>query len=551
MDFDSMKYSDLQKLAKKAGIKANMKVEKLVKALKEYYKDDSHYAPSTETTKLKSVEMTDTSNTCTAAVDDDPLEKTQKQDLNRVKKGRRRGCLYQPMVTELVKETLSTESQLSVSEDTDSCTREGRLPQTSSAPSIESSSITETAAEKKRQRTQQSQKSMLGAGASPLELQTMPPLTLSMTTPHKRQRHSTFDVEKPLLGYSVTPEIKQNLGKQDEVTPSTEAMLKSISGDMGSEERRTKLMDAINKKVEISMGNTAPISHIPRFAAFLAKQKQTKTVTPGNKDWEEVHKKAFAKFDSIDVYLEKRRKRTEELSASVKKARGIMQDVQEKVTKLKNRKTSTIGKPEHQPFKPSILSTKDMNLSFESLSESANKKQSSSKIFHPTVVSTKNMSLNFAALKSPVCRTAVKCTPQSSVHSSGTKMVVSVRKSLNTSVKVTGNTPFCFTGNNNTTTSSLNNTTFTKSASKTFNLQASLARPITWKPHTGKLPSLETGYFSSASNMTQSVKKATNRHAEMYKSRRKPCSDTRRGAIIANRMNERNSTLAKRRGVTS
>lgn len=29
------------------------------------------------------------------------------------------------------------------------------------------------------------------------------------------------------------------------------------------------------------MGNTAPISHIPRFAAFLAKQKQTKTVTPG------------------------------------------------------------------------------------------------------------------------------------------------------------------------------------------------------------------------------------------------------------------------------
>lgn len=90
------------------------------------------------------------------------------------------------------------------------------------------------------------------AGASPLELQTMPPLTLSMTTPHKRQRHSTFDVEKPLLGYSVTPEIKQNLGKQDEVTPSTEAMLKSISGDMGSEERRTKLMDAINKKVEIS-----------------------------------------------------------------------------------------------------------------------------------------------------------------------------------------------------------------------------------------------------------------------------------------------------------
>lgn len=69
-----------------------------------------------------------------------------------------------------MKETLSTESQLSVSEDTDSCTRERRLPQTSSAPSIESSSITETAAEKKRQRTQQSQKSMLGAGVNEILL---------------------------------------------------------------------------------------------------------------------------------------------------------------------------------------------------------------------------------------------------------------------------------------------------------------------------------------------------------------------------------------------
>jgi len=59
----------------------------------------------------------------------------------------------------------------------------------------------------------------------------------------------------------------------------------------------------------------------------------------GNKDWKKIHNKNFEKFDSIDVYLDKKRKRAEELSASVKKARTLLNEVHTVVNKLKAHKT--------------------------------------------------------------------------------------------------------------------------------------------------------------------------------------------------------------------
>ena len=56
----------------------------------------------------------------------------------------------------------------------------------------------------------------------------------------------------------------------------------------------------------------------------------------GNKDWAKIHQKQFDKMDSIDVCLEKKRKRTESISASVKKARLLAEQTKAAVNSLKS-----------------------------------------------------------------------------------------------------------------------------------------------------------------------------------------------------------------------
>ena len=51
------------------------------------------------------------------------------------------------------------------------------------------------------------------------------------------------------------------------------------------------------------------------------RSKVIKPVTPGNKDWSRIHQTNFNKMESIDDYLARKRKRTDTLSASVKRAK--------------------------------------------------------------------------------------------------------------------------------------------------------------------------------------------------------------------------------------
>ena len=86
-----------------------------------------------------------------------------------------------------------------------------------------------------------------------------------------------------------------------------------------------------------------------------------------------------------------------------------------------------------QPFKPSIMSTKDMNLNFVAAASSAKdqKSTSTSKVFKPTVTSTKDINLNFSSYKTPVNQKAG--TKQQAPVSGKTNITASARKSTGAS----------------------------------------------------------------------------------------------------------------------
>ena len=80
-----------------------------------------------------------------------------------------------------------------------------------------------------------------------------------------------------------------------------------------------------------------------------------------------------------------------------------------------------------QPFKPTVMSTKDMNLNFGATADKASKGRISARPFKPTVTSTKDMNLNFSSFKTPVNG---HVTTKPATPSSKGKTSVSARKSV-------------------------------------------------------------------------------------------------------------------------
>ncbi|KAK7480364.1 hypothetical protein BaRGS_00028411 [Batillaria attramentaria] len=567
MDLESLKYSELQKLAKSVGIKANQKTEKLLKALKDYYSDRE--ANENGTSESNKTTVGASSPRPVHEQGDSSAESTQPQEGG--KKSKRRSTF------ELEEPSLSRET--GAKGGTRRNTFELNEP---ALGKIGTPSEAGEKGRKKRRSTFELDNPSLDKGTPrAAEAQGRTRSSTDKGTPSglkERKRHSTFKLDKPSLGAPVTPEISKPVCKTpsdadksassskaagDSSSPGVQTMLDSMSGEMNSAERKKRLMDAIDKKVEGKMKNSPQVtSNIPRFAAFLAKrnQEQKKPVTPGNKDWEKVHKKAFAKFDSLDVYLEKKRKRTEDLTASVKKARTVLHEVQEAVTKLKNKRTPSLGKKQADaPFKPTVTSTKNISFNFGASSGASQKPKtplgrrsthSAAKPFKPTVVSTKDMNLNFTASKTPSNGVSVKAVTKQrgsgcGVRASNNQHPHDTTAAGNVSTRKSFATPFKFTGNLNTSQA--------KSTTKpAFDLKASLARPITWKPHTGKLKPMDYSLYGGADAANRSVSKASsNRHLDMYKSHKTNPRAGRRAAAAAHRTEQKGRLQMKRRGISA
>lgn len=278
------------------------------------------------------------------------------------------------------------------------------------------------------------------------------------------------------------------------MSPDASNIQGEMKSEMSNEEMKKTLMSDIDMKVQAKCGSVCggeTSSSIPRFAAFLAKKRELKPttpgtskkpLTPGGKDWARIHQRNFEKFDSIDVYLNKKKRRAEEITASVKKAKNILAEVQASVTKLKSHKTPT---GENMVKKPRDVSSNKTTP------------------FKPTVVNLSEANFNFGGVKCP--KTVPRISPKSvvsSVMKKSTPNAVRRKSTSNTAAKKPLTTPFKFTGALNVTVNR------TQSVQKKFDLQASLAKPLTWKPHRGKLKAFHEKSPYKKTTMGQNIAKS-------------------------------------------
>lgn len=209
-------------------------------------------------------------------------------------------------------------------------------------------------------------------------------------------------------------------------------------------------------------------SKIPRLTGLNPNNNATptniKNKTPKcnrAKDWSKIHQKQFEKMDSLDVYLEKKRKRAEELGTSnqVKKVKlhvSIQEDVP--ITKKTGKTISTTPKPQEKSV------VKKVELRRETLTCNSSKK-----------TAKENSTITPGKQHRRVTLAATKLTTESAQKPT---------------------TPFRF--------SSSQNTLFSPTPRITFDLKASLAKPLLYKPYTGKL---QSAIFTKNDPKVVSVKK--------------------------------------------
>jgi hypothetical protein len=165
------------------------------------------------------------------------------------------------------------------------------------------------------------------------------------------------------------------------------------------------------------------------------------------KDWSAIHQREFDKMDSLDEFLAKRQQRRRVLKTPPKRAAAF---------------SASLKLPGHV--------TQDQHRSI-----------ARPVMFAPTVLSTSKINTNFSTMyKTPSAANAVK-TPF--------KVGLSANKTFTTATKENGpRTPLDCTATNK----SLLSTSVVAAKKPVFDIKASLARPLTWTPHTGRLKPLST-----------------------------------------------------------
>ncbi|XDV50523.1 hypothetical protein PO909_019570, partial [Leuciscus waleckii] len=453
MDLDSLKYAELQRLAKEVGMKANMKAEKLLKALKEHFSKQQQHT-------------SENGNDVADAHDDavPPVDAQSAHTATFVTERRGKGRTAKRKINDSPPVTAQTEEKPAQEESR----RGSKRRKVSSAKN-----------------------------------------TQTLIPPEISTKEDT--VEKALESGETNP---------DSEDASTEPSVKGAG-------RRT-------------------VGKIPRHEGLMKRRPTLRPTTPNFKKLHEAH---FKKLESIDSYVQRKNKQMEVIRNSVKELKTLS----EKTLKKSDETKALTKAPSSRAslFSPGVQEKKPVperrRLTQQTASKSALK---DSTTFRPTVLTTNKINVRFSKAthdneyKRSLVKTPARMSPLVPLTSTpGRKSDVHTKPELNKSVntinKTPGVTPFVFDGNN-----SMSVTPGTTNKNK-FDLKASLSRPLTYKPHKGKLKAFGAAQENTELNKSQTVPS----HQKNYKQHQVQTREERRAKQTVDRKQKKENMLGARRGL--
>ncbi|XP_048394391.1 nucleolar and spindle-associated protein 1 [Stegostoma tigrinum] len=460
MELHELRYSELQRLAKQHGLRANLKADKLLKKLQERFQQEQKDDPT-----LKATVEENTCNTVNVEKWEDS-NVTKRRGKEKLPNGNQNESVHLQIFTASEKEQPSMEP----------------------SPHLEKSQSIEGSGVKRRQ----------------------------------RKRHAEFE----------------DSAEKDEIA-------RNVADDSAPVNQSTHHLSN-ETATDASKGTTAQskTGKIPRFIRATGKPG-LKSPPAGGKtglnhmtpDWKKIHQASFNKMESIDRYIERKRKRFETFGNPVK------QKSENEPKDMKN--MANFSSPERQTSKNNQFLTPANQR--QSTRNSATVTLDEKSVFKPSVYSVTKMNVRFTDVAKDIDKPGMKTptrkfNPGSEVKKirpSGPEKPVGQKQTCsntNNPAQTTVVTPYQFSGNT------------TPGTKKKFDLQASLSRPLRYKPHKGKLKSWEE---MKENKMTQSktLHMSAWSHKKDPKQPKLQTRENRRETFLEERKERKNNVIGARRGL--
>lgn len=425
-DFERMNYRDLQRLAKTAGVKANLPKADLIKALQDNAANDSFKETEDGAGNL-------TEDGAANITEDGAANMTE--DLNSTFEVEEK----EEGQADVLNRTFDKENDSEVLNQTFEKDTEGTQKRRSGRLSV--GNITKATLTSETVNSPKPRKASSGGKLISLPVPARAP-TLRVEKPTPRSsKESGARILKPMGRKSVsTPKSVTKM-----MTPSLKSIKKPT---LGSSVKKLNPGPSATKHVATT--------NIPRFVKFARKVP----------DFSKMHEKEFKKMESLDTYLDKKRKRTETVQEQLKlKAATLTEEHNKIVEKLKARTPGS-------KFVPTVTSTTKMNLNFGS------KTPGTKEPFKFSAAPAAPLSTK----KPERAQTGVKTLTKEKSRPAPNPKAENTPKPTKSETARTPVVKPLF----NITNKSVNATP--SSTKKTFDLKASLAKPLGYKPHVGKLP---------------------------------------------------------------